>query len=47
MTSLRTSNALPDISVPGSVSNLGPGFDALSVAERRELRRLLTDTDAG
>jgi homoserine kinase len=28
----RTSSALPDISVPGSVSNLGPGFDALSVA---------------
>ncbi|MBA3297344.1 MAG: hypothetical protein H0U19_10445, partial [Acidobacteria bacterium] len=28
----------PDIVVPGSISNLGPGFDALSVAVQLYLR---------
>src|SRR5262245_5098654 len=33
-----SSGAAPDIVVPGSVSNLGPGFDALSVAVQLYLR---------
>ena len=32
------SKRLPDIVVPGSISNLGPGFDALSVAVQLYLR---------
>jgi homoserine kinase len=38
-----TRPALPDIVVPGSISNLGPGFDALSVAVDVYLRLQVVD----
>ncbi len=39
----ETSKRLPDIVVPGSISNLGPGFDALSVAVQIYLRARIVE----
>ena len=40
-----TSGAGGEVVVPGSISNLGPGFDALSVAVRLHLRVRITAAD--
>jgi homoserine kinase len=37
----------PDITIPGSISNLGPGFDALSVAVQVYLRLRVVDVMPG
>ena len=39
----RTSTRLAEITVPGSISNLGPGFDALSVAVQVYLRARIVE----
>ena len=36
-------NVPPEIVVPGSISNLGPGFDVLSVAVRLYLRAQIVE----